>query len=66
MVSTKVLNDQVQWVMFGLPGVAYRIQASVNLAAWETVGTTNSPNGTIVFSEPRTSQKRFYRVVGAF
>ncbi len=46
MVSTKVLNDQVQWVMFGLPGVAYRIQASVNLAAWETAAPPLKPTRT--------------------
>ncbi len=63
VVSTKLRDNQVHWEMSGMAGVAYKIQASVNLAAWETIGTTNSPTGTINFSESRTSQKRFYRVI---
>ncbi len=66
VISTMLVKDQVRWEMSGVPGVVYRIQASVNLAAWETIGTTNSPTGTINFSEPTTTKKRFYRVVGTF
>jgi uncharacterized repeat protein (TIGR01451 family) len=46
-----------------VPNQTCRIQASTNLVAWQTLLTTNSPGGIVVFIDPEATNYpvRFYR-----
>jgi endonuclease/exonuclease/phosphatase family metal-dependent hydrolase len=51
----------VRWV--GVPGVAYRVEASVDLTAWDTAGTVQSATGDCVFPyAPAPMAAQYFRV----
>jgi len=65
LTSARPSGDQVRFELSGAAGVNYQIQASFNLVAWETLGTTNSPTGLFTISESRSGQRRFFRLIPA-
>ena len=59
-----VTNGYFQVMLLGEPGLAYVIEASSDLRDWSPIGTVESPDGVLRFSDPAIagSAQRFYRL----
>jgi uncharacterized lipoprotein YddW (UPF0748 family) len=57
-------DTRVRLLMSGEPGYTYRIQSSLNLSNWSTLGSVFNTNGAFEFIDsPATNQpRRFYRL----
>ncbi|MGH7991907.1 MAG: immunoglobulin domain-containing protein [Limisphaerales bacterium] len=64
-VTSTTVGGQLHLTVAGEVGPDYAVQASTNLAGWQTIFTTNSPPTPFDWTDPNTSTfpVRFYRVV---
>jgi hypothetical protein len=55
----------VRLVIVGPPSYYYRIEATSDLATWETIATVYNASGVFEHTDtlPAVSSRRFYRVV---
>jgi uncharacterized repeat protein (TIGR01451 family) len=63
--SPVFLNGQVNLVLYGIPGIYYRLQSSTNLTDWSGVTNFTSPSPLTPLHVPANSNdaSRFYRAV---
>ena len=54
-----------RFILNGLPGLTYDIQASTNLVQWSTMGSVQTVEGTAVFTDSTATNRgaRFYQAV---
>jgi hypothetical protein len=57
-----VPTDSIQLQFMGESCSNYRLQGSGDLIQWNTLLSTNGPNGTVTYTHPTDSRYQFYRV----
>jgi hypothetical protein len=60
------LNSPVQFVINGTPGLAYMVQVSTDLAAWQNLTSVSLSQPQLLFTDTNSVAftKRFYRLLG--